>query len=148
MNRIAIIALAFWCLQIDAAPVPKESKSDGGIAGTWALNSVNVDNADARVGTGCFWTIGERGELDVHLGAAPPKNPEPYVQLILDAKLKTVEYKYINGKAESYPGLYEVDGDTLRVCCNIKSGRRPAKIAPGVDMQIWTLHRGKAGVDK
>ena len=61
-----------------------------------------------------------------------------------DPKAKTLDYKYTQGNNPIYPGTYELTGDTLKVCCNLKgNGSRPTTAESGPDVYLWTLKRVK-----
>lgn len=48
-----------------------------------------------------------------------------------------------NGQEQSALGLFELDGDSLKLCIAKANKERPAKIVPGDDVLIVTLKRKK-----
>ena len=53
------------------------------------------------------------------------------------------------GSNVSYPGMYELDADTLKVSCNLKgTGVRPTTVDAGPDVYLWTFKRVKVEAKK
>lgn len=129
-----------------AAPVPKEVKKEDRFEGTWQIESVNAFGRVVQFNgaNNQHWTLDAEGNMKSHQGPAVPDGAKSFIQLAFDPKLKTVEYKYTNGNNINYPGVYELVGDSLKVCCNLRgTGTRPANTDPAMDSYIWTLKRVK-----
>lgn len=141
--------LALVCLVVSAAfsvaaPVPKEVKKDDKFEGTWKIESLNAFGRVVQFGgaNNQHWTLDAEGNMKTHQGPVALEAAKSFVQLAFDPKLKTVEYKYTNGNNINYPGVYELAGDSLKVCCNLRgTGTRPANTDPATDSYIWTLKR-------
>ena len=144
MKTLVAIALLALPSALLAAPVPKEVKKEEKTEGTWQLESLNAFGRMAGIAGGQHWTLDAEGKVTSHLGPVPPANAQKNIQLVFDPKMKTCDYKYLNGNNISYPGMYELSGDTLKVACNLRgTGTRPTGADPGPDSYIWTFKRVK-----
>jgi len=143
MNRLSALALILIATTLVAAPVPKEVKNEQKFEGTWQLESVIAFGRPVNFGGGNqHWTLDAEGNLKSHNGPVPPENAKAYIQLVIDPKMKTLDYKYTQQGNPSYPGMYEMTGDTLKISCNLKGTNvRPAGVEAGPDVYLWTLKR-------
>ena len=70
------------------------------------------------------------------------------VELDASAKPRRIDMKFDSGpeKGNTNRGIYELDGDTWKLCLNTLGGQRPAKFgsAPGSGIAVETLTRGAA----
>jgi len=146
IRSLAVLGLAAAAALSAGAPVPKEVKKDDKFEGTWQIESINAFGRVAQFGgaNNQHWTLDAEGNMKTHQGPVVPDGAKSFIQLAFDPKLKTVEYKYTNGNNINYPGVYELAGDSLKVCCNLRgTGTRPANTDPAMDRYIWTLKRVK-----
>src|SRR5262249_8449066 len=61
----------------------------------------------------------------------------------VDSKAKPAQLDFLrNGKVES-PGIYEVNGDMLRLCFTEGDGKRPTEFKAGAGVILVTLKREK-----
>lgn len=149
MMRIAALLLLAISSTLIAAPVPKEVKKEEKTEGTWQLESLSAFGRPAGLGGIQYWTLDAEGYVTTHQTPAPPENAVKHLQLAFEPKTKAVDYKYTNGNNTGYPGMYELDGDTLKICCNLKgTGVRPTTVDAGSDVYLWTFKRVKAEAKK
>lgn len=145
MSRLLAIALVALSSSLLAAPVPREVKKEEKFEGTWQIESTVAFGRLVNVGAANqHWTLDAEGNMKSHNGPVVPENARSYIQLVIDPKAKTLDYKYTQGNNPIYPGTYELTGDTLKVCCNLKgNGSRPTTAESGPDVYLWTLKRVK-----
>ncbi len=60
--------------------------------------------------------------------------------MTFDRKTRSVNYLELNG-GHDYPGLYEFDGDTLKMCFALTGDIRPTAVGTGPDLNLWTFKR-------
>jgi uncharacterized protein (TIGR03067 family) len=147
MKRLAALALLALPSLLLAAPVPKEVKKEEKTEGTWQMESLLAYGRPINFGAGNqqHWTIDAEGQVISHQGPVPPENGRKAFQLVFEPKAKAVDYKYTNGNTTSYPGVYDLTGDTLKICCHMKGqGVRPTTVDAGPDVYLWTFKRVKA----
>lgn len=146
----AVIFLLASVAVADAAPIPKELKSEQTIEGTWLMESVSSFGRPVQVGNNNqYWTIDAQGNMQSHIGPTVPDGARNFVRLVADPKLKTLDYTHTQATM-SHPGVYEIVGDTLKIACNLKNngGPRPLSTEAGPDSYVWTLKRVKSEAKK
>lgn len=150
MSRMSALALLAFSSALAAAPVPREIKKEEKFEGTWQIESTVAFGRLVNVGAANqHWTLDAEGNMKSHNGPVAPDNARSYIQLVIDSKAKTLDYKYTQQGNPTYPGVYELTGDTLKVCCNLKgTGTRPTTAESGPDVYLWTLKRVKAEAKK
>ena len=151
MKLFAALALFALPISLLAAPVPKEVVKEEKTEGTWQLESLLAYGRPINFGAGNrqHWTIDAEGHVINHQGPVPPENARKAIQLVFEPKARAVDYKYTNGQNTSYPGMYELTGDTLKISCNLKgTGVRPTTVDAGPDVYLWTFQRAKPGEKK
>jgi len=132
-----------------AAPVPKEVKKEERTEGTWQLEALMAFGRPVGIGAGQHWTLDAEGNVTSHQGPVPPANAAKHLRLGFEPKTKAVDYIYTNNAGINYPGMYELNADTLKVCCNLKgTGVRPTAVDAGPDVYLWTFKRVVAGEKK
>ena len=125
MMRFVFVGLLVFTGALHAAPVPKELKKAFKPEGTWEMISIDSYGNKLNFGAGLHWTLDEKGNMIGHVGAAPPSPaPKSSLQFTFHAEDKTVEYRANNGQRVCL-GVYEFDGDTLKICCNLRGDARP-----------------------
>jgi uncharacterized protein (TIGR03067 family) len=74
------------------------------------------------------------------------------VQIDPDKKPRTMDITYSEGdpKGQTSRAIYELDGDTLRMCCAAFGKARPTEFAskPGSGISLMTYKREKSGGEK
>ena len=145
MIRLAITALSLLVAQqAFAAPVPKELKKEFKIEGTWEMVAIDSYGRKVTVGSGLHWTFDEKGNMRSHHGPIQDPDATSIIQFTFHPEDKTVEYRSTNGQRVC-PGVYEFDGDTLRICCNLRQDKRPMAIEVNAATYVWSLMRAKEG---
>lgn len=112
------------------------------LQGTWTVVSLEMDGqpmdggADARVvvENDRFTTSGMGAVYEGRVEIDAARKPKHF----------TLVFTAGPEKGNSNPGIYELDGDTWRLCLNTRGGKRPAKFAttPGSGLALETLKRG------
>jgi uncharacterized protein (TIGR03067 family) len=85
----------------------------------------------------------EKVQLDIEFSAqtfrfyapAGAKHPQSY-KLDTSAKPKTIDWILGNG-AKPLHGIYEIDGDTLKICWGKAGGERPKAFTSTADGEEW-----------
>ena len=138
---IRLLAIVLFVAPVAvAAPVPKELKNEGKLEGTWKVESLSTNGQPAGQ-QGTYWTIDAEGMLTLHSVAKPPA-ANSRIRFKHDRATKAIDYTQIDGD-RNYPGLYELRGDTLKFCFNLKDQDRPKAIGEGQDLNLWTFTRVK-----
>ena len=138
-----------------AAPVPKEkAKADAElILGKWEFEKFDSAGGPAPP-EGYFAGMGFEFKKDNLLTSTPPtklmeKAEEGTYELNTEAKLKELDFSV--GKESTGKALYEIDGDTLKICISQQSSKvRPAELKADMTAQtaILTFKRAKADQKK
>ncbi len=151
MKLFAALALLALPSALLAAPVPKEVKKEK-TEGTWQMESLTAFGRPVNLGAGgLHWTIDADGNMKSHNGPVVLEAARSFIRLAFDPESKTVEYKNVsaNAKGSSSPGVYELAGDSLKICCNIKgTAIRPTTVDGGPDVYLWTFKRVKPEAKK
>ncbi len=139
MNRsLASLLFVFISPVLFAAPVPKELRRDR-IVGTWKVVSVYSNGNLAQAATD-HWTIEPNGDLNTHSGPDAPENPKPGVRLNFDPAKRNVEY-FENADRKGSPGIYEMNGDELKIAFNHGGNIRPTSLESGPGINLWKFTR-------
>ena len=137
---IRLLASLLMVAPLTAAPVPKEIKNEAKLEGTWKVEALSTNGQPAGQ-QGTYWTIDAEGMLTLH-GAPIPPAANSQIRFKYDRATKAIDYTAIAGD-RNYPGLYELRGDTLKFCFNLKDQDRPQAIGEGQDLNLWTFTRVK-----
>ena len=137
--RFALFLIAFSAGESSAAPVPKEIRNEAKLEGTWKVEALST-NGQPSTANG-YWTIDAEGMLTLH---SDPKPPAAHSQITFkyDMATKAIEYTSIAGN-RNYPGLYDLKGDTLKMCYTLTDQTRPKSVESGPDLNLWTFVRVK-----
>lgn len=149
--RFSLIALALSALTtaLTAAPVPKEkekTKDEEVILGKWSTEKVDREGAKAP-GAGVqnrTYVFEKDGKLTIDIGGQ-----EAAIEFKLDssASPKTIDL-IMKADAKNtivIPGIYELDGDSLKIClCEKSKPVRPTEMkAVGPGVGVITFQRAK-----
>ncbi len=134
-----VLALAAGALL--AAPVPKElvRANDGRrILGTWKMEGLSIrGGAVDRGDTNTSFRFGADGTCGISHGES-----EMPAQFALDPKATPRRMKWLNGPEKTeWRCLYELEGDSLKVCFVDMKVELPAKLEPGPTATIYYLKR-------
>ncbi len=123
--------------------VTKELKA---LQGTWAIVSLEVDGQPMEGSPSALVTVNGDRFSTRSMGAAY----EGAIELDTTQSPKHFNLVFTEGpeKGNTNRGIYELDGDTWRICLNMTGGARPANFAttPGSGLALETLHRGTVAV--
>ena len=142
MKRFAMAILAFTSLHTYGAPVPKELKHDAKLEGTWKVESLLTHGQPAGQ-EGSYWTIDDTGML-THHGEPKPPAKHSEITFVYNPGTKFVDYTIISGN-RNYPGVFELHGDTLKICFQLNDQARPKVVEAGKDLNLWTFKRVSPG---
>ena len=137
--RFALFLIAFSADASLAAPVPKEVRNETKLEGTWKVEALSTNGQPSS--TSGYWTIDAEGMLTLH-GAPKPPEANSQITFKYDMRTKAIEYTSIGGN-RNYPGLYELKGDTLKLCFTLTDQTRPKAVETGPDLNLWTFSRVK-----
>jgi len=147
MCRLFTIAAAIVAATVlVAAPVPKEKvakKDDDGIVGTWKIEKFETadpkDTPPQQLIDGIRFEFKAEGKMSMTVTGGPggrAETREGTFKLDDAAKPKTIDMTIASEK-EVMKGLYELDGDTFKLCIpNSPSGARPEKLEPAKEGRI------------
>jgi uncharacterized protein (TIGR03067 family) len=89
--------------------------------------------------------LDDTGNYLVTVGESPPDKGT--CALDPTSKPKGMSVTGISGpnKGKTFPAIYELEGDTLRICYDLSGAKRPAsfKTSPGTQLYLVTYHRQK-----
>jgi uncharacterized protein (TIGR03067 family) len=144
MRTLALLAAVVPALLV-AAPVPKEkekAKDEDAILGTWAVDKFDFGggNPPPQV-LNLQFVFGEKGKFTMVNG--PKERPEGTFKLDPAAKVKTMD---ISLDGQNMQAIYELDGDTMKVCIPDKpnAARPEAFVANAKDrIAVVTFKRVK-----
>jgi len=118
------------------------------LQGTWRVSALEVDGqtmSAAALGGAQITVKGDRF-ISTGMGAAY----EGAIELDGSVKPKAMDLKFDTGpeKGNTNAGIYELSGDTWRICLNTRGRKRPEKFAapPGTGIAVEVLERGAATV--
>ena len=152
MNRRILIVLAVAFLM--AADTPKDEaikKEADMLQGIWRVASAERDGMAAPEDEMKKITITIKGDKLTARRTENADKPEEKVyemSFILDPsqKPKCIDVTYMDGerKSESSQGIYELNGDTLKICMS-RGNTRPTEFETKADSQrhLMVLKRGK-----
>ena len=143
MRGLGLLAVAACGLAI-AAPIPKEKdkpkKDEDAIQGVWLLEKFEGGGAPPPDRGPIRFTFAE-GKLEVNMGGRPADKQGEYT---LDPTAKPKAIDLVNHEQKA-PGIYELDGDTLRICLSEGAGAaRPTEFkGEGMRVALVTFKRVK-----
>jgi uncharacterized protein (TIGR03067 family) len=111
--------------------VAADDKDDGKkelkrFAGTWKLESVEIDEGKMAPEMFKDWrlVIKDDGSFTFTIGDQVSKGT---FKVDASKKPKTMDITYTEGPKETFVGIYELDGDTFKVCLDPTGKNRPTK---------------------
>ena len=123
------------------APITTKNDDAKKIQGTWVMVSKEEDGRKRTVAGELKYTIGPDRISNANL-----KEAGDQYKLDADKKPKTIDLVPGDGpeKGKTVKGLYELDGDTLRICLATQATMpRPTEFASSKGVQILVLKRIK-----
>ena len=129
--------LAFSASAATAAPVPKELKAPVR-EGAWKLLKIDLPDGGASTGMTHCWVINAKDEVSFR-GPQEPSD-EIRFRLIFDPAAKHCDYKTAS-MAVPHRGIYELDGDTLKLAIDFNGGPRPKDFSVAPNVYTYTFRR-------
>jgi uncharacterized protein (TIGR03067 family) len=140
-----------------AAPVPRDRKAsdDQSILGGWELTAYERGTnaklkaaATSTLNVGNKWVLEPDNKMTMYRKATKT-TPRPHTYKIDSTKNpKTIEWRMTSAAGDEietglvYRGIYEIDGDTLKICY-VTSGSKelPKSLKPEVGQFLYTFKR-------
>lgn len=134
-NTVWIIALAVVLIGIGA-----DRPDDGqAIQGNW--RPLRAELGGVRMSEAVVKTIRlklERGKYEAFVGDEPDRGT-----YVLDSKARpraiTVSGTEGPNRGKTFPAIYELDGDTLRICYDLSGAKRPAKFETTAGTRLYLV---------
>ena len=137
--RRALLLLACTATMASAAPVPKELAKVPSREGAWKLMKIDMPGGGTSTGMTHSWVLNAKDEVSFR--GPQERSEEIRFRLVFDEKSKDLEFRR---GTELYLGVYELEGDSLKLCINFTaSGPRPKDIAAGGTAYIYCFQRVK-----
>lgn len=142
---IPLVAAACLCIAADETK-PDAKKDVDQLQGMWQVvaiehNGAKVEAKEAKQLKFIFTDkklAVDRGSKEIH---------EALYKLNPTAKPKTIDVSFVSGPDEgkTLQGIYELNGDSLKICWSEKGTKRPDKLAttPDSARTLHTLKRAK-----
>lgn len=144
MRFLLAVGVLISCGLASANPVPKDKakpkKDEDAIRGVWQVETIEVNGMVVPAGTERMrFTFGD-GKLKLTL-VGKPKEQDATFKLDTTAKQKAIDID--EGKGRASLGIYELDGDTLKIClAEGKTPVRPTELkGVGKAVMLFTLQR-------
>jgi uncharacterized protein (TIGR03067 family) len=126
MYRVAVI-LALTLVVVAVPSVRGDATADDWkrLAGTWKIDSATLNGEDATAGLKTGVLTIEEGKYKIDFGGMPDAGT---VMLDPAKKPKAMTITGTDGpnKGKTIPAIYDIDGDTLKVCYTL-DGKEPPK---------------------
>ncbi len=138
-----ILALALAGTAVRSAPIPKELRANDNarIAGKWKQEFLAMRGGEKQPDTNTTFYFEAAGKCAIGYGEGPSQNPSGYS---LDPASMPRKMKWLNGPEKTeWRCLYELDGDSLKVCFIDHNTEVPAALAPAANATIYYLTRVK-----
>lgn len=148
MRFLLPVSLLLACGLALAAPIPKDKdkpkKDEDAIQGVWQLDAIDAGPgvpAPPPGGPMIRFTFKD-GKLEVSMGGQPMGKQGDYK---LDPAAKPKSIDLVEGGGQNAPGIYELDGDTLKIClAEGQNAVRPTEFKPdGKRVVVVTFKRVK-----
>jgi RNA polymerase sigma factor (sigma-70 family) len=137
---LGVIALAI--LAVLSAVKPREIPDQEHIQGVWAANSTRLEGTDLPSVGSTMTFRGDRWSLHCEVfGPGAPFDLTAKFELRPSSALKEIDF--IDPAGRRLVGIYQFDGDTLRLCYNARGAVRPTSFAspPGSTFHLYEFHR-------
>lgn len=140
-----VVLMSFFALVLgfaQAAPVPKERQKPDArlLLGTWKVVDIDRGRPNGlRTTSNAQWTLGESGAMTIT--AASGLNPRRY-QYTIDPNKNPKEFSYkVEAATTHIQGIYELNGDTLKICYALSGRERPTSMEAKPGQYIYTFRR-------
>ena len=139
MIRAIVCVVTFSVLTSisSSANAQKKEKNQEKLDGTWTIVSAEFDGSEAKCEL-------KKGEKFVFNGKKYKFESKAYPEegtFTVDAEKKTKEINFVDTKEKKSHGIYEEDGEELKLC--IWHGERPAHFKSGKSAILVSLKRHK-----
>ena len=144
-----LLALSLLGSAALAAPVPKAVKVEDKFEGVWKCQSkVNRGRLIDFSKNPLYMSIDAKGRVISHEDPEPD-DEESSGRFAIDREKKWFDYVDDNWPTSNLQAIYELDGDTLKICSSMKeNGERPAKVGSGPNLMLETWKRVKPAEKK
>jgi uncharacterized protein (TIGR03067 family) len=144
MKRTLLPALAACLLVLTGQAGAEPGKDDAKkIQGKWTVTAVEQDGKEAPL------PPEKKRGFTITADKMSPEGDKPAAyKLGVEKKLGTIDVTPPGGKEETIKGLYELDGDTLKICLPARgpgaAGKRPEKLTSEGKQMLITFKRQKS----
>ena len=146
---LVILAVLGFSTVAQPAPVPKAIKNQNSLEGVWEVTEWYSAGRRVNAGTTTTrWTVtGDALTIERQVAngrIAQPVNGPTYKLQRAEAAGNEVDYTITyanNGRTITYPGRYEVDGDTLKFCYALRGTDRPTECKEGPSNVLYLFKR-------
>jgi uncharacterized protein (TIGR03067 family) len=118
------------------------------LQGSWTVTALEVDGQEMPAAMLANARIAIEGDRFTSTGMEAVYRGK--IELDASTRPRRIDMKFDAGpeKGNTNPGIYELDGDTWRICIATRGGVRPSSFAsnPGSGFALETLIRGDAAV--
>jgi uncharacterized protein (TIGR03067 family) len=146
-HRYFVIAAGLLAAAAFAADVPNDAK---GIQGTWVPTKGELGGKP--VPETVLKAISLKLDDGNYLTTIPSEPDKGTYALDPTSKPKSITVKGTEGpnKGKTFPAIYELQGDTLRICYDLSGSKRPSefKTTAGTSLYLVTYKRKPAGDKK
>ena len=147
MKLVSLVSLAAVLLIVPSSAAAEDSKADDAkaIQGTW--QPISAELGGQALSEAILKTITLKltdGNYEVLVGDSPDKGTYT-LDATSDPKGMTVTGTEGPNRGKTYPAIYELKADTLRICYDLSGAKRPAefKTAKGTMLYLVTYNRKK-----
>jgi uncharacterized protein (TIGR03067 family) len=143
MKRTLLLALAACLLVLTGQTHAEPGKDDAKkIQGKWTLSAIERDGKEVPLPPEARRTVTITADKLEPAG----QKAAPY-KLGVEKKLGTIDVNPPEGKVKTVKGLYELEGDTLKICFPARKpgeeGKRPEKLTSEGGRELLTFKRQK-----
>ena len=121
-----------------AAPIPKELRKEASREGAWKLVKIDLPGGGQSTGMTHNWVLNAKDEV-IFRG---PQEHSDEIRFRLAFDPKTKHLDFLRG-AEVHKGLYEHEGDSLKLSINFSGGDRPKDVSPTNGSYTYHFQRVK-----
>ena len=147
-QSLASASLLLWCLVASVAPKLGAADALKGLDGTWKPKQADLGGKamPAPIVQGITLRIDGTNYL-VTVRLPDGKESPDQGTLVIDPKAspKAMTIRGVEGPnaGKSFPAIYELDGDTLRICYDLSGAARPTEFKSSPGTRLYLVQYGR-----